>query len=135
MSIAHIYIYLIAEQHCIFCLFRNVQVLYDRPPDRFQPITSTVKYEILSKLLTEYEEYMIPERPANKFHIKNDSTVRVVKSIAEGGVQTQEVAIIISATSWTPDEDFNMLLEAFDGTILFIIFSIYNFYTSIMPFF
>lgn len=70
-----------------FNLKNPVYTLHDRPLELFQPIASAkARKDFLSRL------------PETKPHVKNimDGTMR----------------LIVSSTSWTPDEDFSILLES-----------------------
>lgn len=70
-----------------FRLRNPVYTLHDRPAEMFQPvITAKARQEYLSRL------------PETKDHAKN---------IVDGNMR-----LIVSSTSWTPDEDFSILLEA-----------------------
>jgi beta-1,4-mannosyltransferase len=60
--------------------------LHDRPPALFQPLSETQRIELLERL---------PETAPHAGFIQD-------------GVQK----LIISSTSWTPDEDFSLLLDA-----------------------
>ena len=60
-------------------------VLYDRPPDKFRPVTASERAELFRRLASDYP---------------------VFSDI------TPDTGVLVSSTSWTEDEDFGVLLEA-----------------------
>jgi len=69
--------------------YYRAKVLYDRPTDKFHPITLTEKNKFLQKLAETYGIYIPPGS-----------------------------GFIVSSTSWTEDEDFSILLNALQGVNL-----------------
>jgi beta-1,4-mannosyltransferase len=63
---------------------RDVRVLYDRPAERFAPVPPAARPAVLARLLGD-----------------------------AGGV-ARRAAVIVSPTSWTVDEDYDLLLDAAD---------------------
>uniref|UniRef100_A0A915M6K0 Chitobiosyldiphosphodolichol beta-mannosyltransferase n=1 Tax=Meloidogyne javanica TaxID=6303 RepID=A0A915M6K0_MELJA len=81
----------------------NSTVLYDRPPSWFfRSIESSEKCEFLNKFLAEKESEL-----QNLFFTES----------SEGTIKLREdrPLIMVSSTSWTPDEDFSILLSALQG--------------------
>lgn len=85
-------------------------VLYDRPPDKFKPFGQKCmidkKHDIFQKLAKLYPEFRSLEKydEMTAFTIKNDK--------GEIKLRDDRPGLIVSSTSWTPDEDFQILLDA-----------------------
>lgn len=90
-------------------------VLYDRPPLEFRPTTLTEKHELFMRLSNTIREFM-----ADSFNDYKDSGVQEVTAFTvkhlDGEVKFKpnRPALLISSTSWTPDEDFGVLVAALD---------------------
>lgn len=101
----------------------NLNVLYDCPPPFFQPLSSPdVEHELMTRLhsqlclaspkswydsLADFQTLFTERRPLATA-TKNENTSNESMYQARRG----RPALIISSTSWTPDEDFNIFLEA-----------------------
>lgn len=97
-------------------IFRNVTVLYDRPPLQFGPIDLAKKHDLFMKLSKEYPQFL----PTRYDDLKESGVLEstaLTQKLSNGTVlyKPQRTAILVSSTSWTPDEDFSILLEALKG--------------------
>lgn len=92
---------------------RRATVLHDRPAAQFQSITLEQKHDLLFRLATDYHEFQPNEINPDEFQ-----ATRFTYKDSEGKVhlRSDRPAILISSTSWTPDEDFSILLKALDRT-------------------
>lgn len=84
----------------------NAAVFYDRPPSwTFGNATIEEKHDLFMRLGSEYPVFhAMPESNENRFTRRDPS----------GKVSwlPDRPMIVMSSTSWTPDEDFSILLEA-----------------------
>ena len=82
----------------------NANVLYDRPPLFFRRTTVAEKHALFRKLEKEFRS--IPGS------VDNDTTLFTARTNGEIVVRKDRPLLAISSTSWTPDEDFGVLLDA-----------------------
>ncbi|XP_063623690.1 chitobiosyldiphosphodolichol beta-mannosyltransferase [Cydia splendana] len=99
-------------------LFQNwgieATVLYDRPPKIFHPITLEEKHQWFLKISQQYPEFSCPGRellnhPAGDMVTKTAFTNFVNNKVE---MRADAPGLLFSSTSWTPDEDFGILMEA-----------------------
>ncbi|XP_018793095.1 PREDICTED: chitobiosyldiphosphodolichol beta-mannosyltransferase [Bactrocera latifrons] len=90
-------------------------VLYDRPPTQFHPIELDQKHKLFMKLSKEYPQFL-PKCYADLKESGVIETTALTQKLISGNVsyKPQRVAIVVSSTSWTPDEDFGILLKALE---------------------
>lgn len=81
-------------------------VLYDRPYFSFKPLSLREKHELPPKSGKHYTEIRV-----------NDSTTPFTETISDDIIRlkTNRPALLVSSTSWTPDEDFGILLTALES--------------------
>lgn len=96
-------------------------VLYDQPPEFFHPASLEEKHELscrLKEVLTSHdiEDCVSFGRESSAMSKSEEphenSTLFSTKIGSDIFLRPNRPALVVSSTSWTADEDFNMLLEA-----------------------
>jgi beta-1,4-mannosyltransferase len=89
----------------------NLRVLYDCPPDMFQPISFEQQYDILYELDKKFCEACPRFWYASK---DPECQSMFIEKLPNGDCRPRKgrPALITSSTSWTADEDFGILLAA-----------------------
>jgi beta-1,4-mannosyltransferase len=89
-------------------------VLHDRPPERFRPISLEEKHALLARLEPSIRAAAVgAPLPAPGGGPGGQQTL--LTQLGRGGrpePRPARPAVVVSSTSWTPDEDFGLLLEA-----------------------
>ncbi|XP_055638974.1 chitobiosyldiphosphodolichol beta-mannosyltransferase [Toxorhynchites rutilus septentrionalis] len=93
----------------------RANVLYDRPPTQFHPITIAQKHELFLKLSSTIKEFSGDD---SNGHLEDDTqeiTAFTAKTTS-GEIKyiPDRPALVLSSTSWTEDEDFEILIHALD---------------------
>ena len=119
----------------------NVRVLYDKPPLLFRPTTIEEEHELFQRLDLEGENGQLHGWMKNHHDGGGDDDLRNEQTtpIEEETLFTQCIlhnskrrtiqprpnrpALLVSSTSWTPDEDFSVLLDALEKLHTLIILS------------
>lgn len=103
----------------MFCF--SATVLHDRPAEQFRSITLAEKHNLFFKLSQDFPEFLGETNNQNEL----ESTRFTYKDF-DGIVhyRTNRPGILISSTSWTPDENFSILLKALERKCLFSFFNI-----------
>lgn len=81
-------------------------VLYDRPPEKFHQISTEKTHDLFHRLATSYPEF----KSSTDFERSTAFTTKSVKG--EVKLREDRPGLLVSSTSWTPDEDFQVLLDA-----------------------
>jgi len=90
----------------------RIQVLYDKPPLMFRPTTVDEQHELFSRLDMDIDTQWMPSNA-----MKREETLFTELIEMEGGSSTiclkdDRPVLLVSSTSWTPDEDFSILIDA-----------------------
>lgn len=112
--------HLVKEWH----LTGQTLVLHDRPPARFHRASPSETHELFLRLQPllpsaspSLASFLPPSETPSSTPFTRQSTVTNQLSmfspdIALPAPRDDRTALVVSSTSWTPDEDFGMLLEA-----------------------
>ncbi|KAL2938888.1 UDP-glycosyltransferase TURAN [Bienertia sinuspersici] len=92
-------------------------VLYDQPPEFFHPASLEEKHRLFHKLDKEFRhcEGIRDCISHGSRHMRIDEPRDTMFTTISGAVAVEKStrpALVVSSTSWTPDEDFGILLEA-----------------------
>ncbi|WVZ55701.1 hypothetical protein U9M48_006328 [Paspalum notatum var. saurae] len=99
-------------------LFQNwgirATVLYDQSPDFFHPASLMEKHELFSRLGNSICSAMGLADCISVEQVVEDINTTVFTSKIDDKIflKPNRPALVVSSTSWTPDEDFSILLEA-----------------------
>jgi len=98
----NISVFEIVNKISILCTYFRATTLYDRPGPQFKTITLFEKHNLLEKMnLNDFTE---------------------LSESGEVQLKPDRPSLLVSSTSWTPDEDFSILLKALQSihTITYI---------------
>mmetsp|Transcript_14557 Transcript_14557/g.31648 ORF Transcript_14557/g.31648 Transcript_14557/m.31648 type:complete len:520 (+) Transcript_14557:156-1715(+) len=100
----------------------HVRVLYDKPPFMFRPTSVEEQHELFSRLDLEEDQLNTTSKSddmqqQNQMEQIMDETIftqsiRNVDGSTCVRLRDDRPALLVSSTSWTPDEDFSILLYA-----------------------
>jgi len=98
----------------------QAKVLHDRPPSFFGPTSVADRHQIFLRLEAQLRAWQVEERytAATGVVVGEGETLFTTRrgngsSSSDVALrEAQRPALIVSSTSWTEDEDFNLLLEA-----------------------
>lgn len=95
----------------------NATVLYDRPPLSFHPSSITEQHQVLFCCLSILLNFakLFGKLSQHWTQIGLDCTDRRTPFTEDIGTiqkKRERMALLVSSTSWTPDEDFSILLDA-----------------------
>lgn len=81
----------------------RANVLYDRPPDIFRPISVKEEHELFLRLGVDFEDFR-----------SGLEVTRFTRATSDGQYELRDdrPGLLVSSTSWTEDEDFGVLLQA-----------------------
>lgn len=89
----------------------NIEVLYDCPPALFRVMSLNEQHNMLSQL----DETLCKSCPRSWYESSNAETQTLFTECYDENKfrpRSGRPALIVSSTSWTPDEDFGILLDA-----------------------
>ncbi|KAG5452672.1 mannosyltransferase [Clonorchis sinensis] len=89
-------------------------VVYDRPPDEFKPTSSDSAHRLLSRLSSEYPQLGDPEGSLRRTRLTEITALPATRGGSTPQWRPDRPAFVVSSCSWTPDDDFNLVVDALD---------------------
>lgn len=87
-------------------------VLFDRPPARFQRSTLEQTHDLFLRLRDAFSQDTFPDWLSKALRtLPTEQTVVTRSSNSVVNWSEDRPVVVVSSTSWTPDEDFSLLLE------------------------
>ncbi|KAI3738005.1 hypothetical protein L2E82_28023 [Cichorium intybus] len=98
-------------------MLRGATVLYDQPPEFFRPALLEERHKLFCRIKQDMFKSNGPTDCISYGITTNDiqdpnTTLFTNKNSEDYHLKQNRHALIVSSTSWTPDEDFGILLEA-----------------------
>jgi len=91
-------------------------VVYDSPPGHFRPATLKESHELLMRMQPTIDMPMhVEDCCVGEYHLQDGGSEATICTERTGTLDSWREgrpAMIVSSTSWTPDEDFGILLDA-----------------------
>ncbi|CRL06341.1 CLUMA_CG019094, isoform A [Clunio marinus] len=89
-------------------------VLYDRPSEKFQKISLERKHQLFQELSTLHPEFKAPHDDSKTSTAFTSAVLNQRGSTIHNQFKLREgrPGLLVSSTSWTADEDFQILLDA-----------------------
>lgn len=83
--------------------------MYDKPHERFSKLDINQKHEFYNKLANVYN--------LSEFKGKESSGETIITERINGKIQmkSKRPVVVVSSSSWTEDEDFHILIDAFQS--------------------
>lgn len=94
-------------------------VLHDRPFPHFQPIGIDKRHNLFVKLMDTFPSFRADDAD---HRMDVAEATAFTERFIDGRTlyKPNRPAILVSSTSWTPDEDFGILLQALESKARFI---------------
>jgi beta-1,4-mannosyltransferase len=102
------------QQNMMISEYSKMSVLYDCPPAMFQPLSFREQHEILAKLDTQLCKACPRSWYTSRPEGAADAHTLLTEHFGKDRYEPRRgrPALVTSSTSWTPDEDFGILLAA-----------------------
>ena len=89
----------------------KASTLYDKPHERFKPLTVEEKNTFFQKLIQRYNLKEFADPDCNDRHT---AFTNVSNEDNKVSMKASRPALIVSSSSWTEDEDFHILIDALE---------------------
>lgn len=100
------------QQHLATAFNVKAVVLHDRPPQQFRSISISEKHALFAKLASSIQAAAVGAALPSTSSSSSQTLLTQVGRNGEIQPRPDRPAVVVSSTSWTPDEDFSILLKA-----------------------